>query len=222
MSMGKRGKVTNKSRENTSTLASNERESMFGEIPGKVVSFNKDNQTATIQPLYKPVHNGEPVDMPELLEVPVRFPRQGGFVMTTPVKPGDKVNLRPQLRSTEEYHTGSDHMSVSDSRSTSLSDMEAYLDGGESVSEPISNFNNENFEIRSEDGSHKIELSEDGKFRIVGSEGNVYELLTQVVELLASDKLDVKYGSSIGSGHALENQLQYEEIAVKLRAMVLR
>lgn len=221
MSMGKRGKVTNQNRENTSTLASNEREAMFGEIPGEIISFDPDNQTATVQPLYKPIHDGSPVDMPELLEIPVRFPRQGGFVMTTPVKPGDKVNLRPQSRSTEEYHTGSNHTPVSDSRSMALSDMEAYLDGGESIEQPISNFNNENFEIRSENGDHKIELSEDGKFKIVGSQGNVYELLTQVVELLAADKLNVKYGSSAGSGHALENRSKYDEIAGKLRAMVL-
>ncbi len=46
-------------------------------IPGKIVSFNAPAQTATIQPLYKPKFNGQPVDMPELLEVPVRFIRAG-------------------------------------------------------------------------------------------------------------------------------------------------
>lgn len=221
MSMGARGKATNSSREVNAVQASSERESMIGEMPGRVVTFNPSNQTITVQPLYRPTHNGEPVDMPELVEVPVRFPRMGGFVITTPVKEGDTVTLRPQMRSSEEYHTGGVYETPQDNRSMSLSDMEAFIDGGESLTSPISNFNNNNFEIRSADGSFKMEMSEDGRFNFEGSQGNICDLLAQVVELLASDSLQVNYGSSGGSGHALSNRSQYAAIAAKLRAMAL-
>jgi hypothetical protein len=221
MSMGKRGKTTNAARERVAIQAQAERESMIGEMPGRVVSFDPVKQTITVQPTYRPIHDGKPVDMPELQEVPVRFPRAGGFTMTTPVKPGDIVTLRPQMRSSEEYHTGGSHESPKDTRSMSLSDMEAFLDGGEPLTDPIVNFNNDNFEIRSTDGNFKFEMSEDGKFKIVGAEGNWYELVAQLAELLAIDNLDVKYGSSIGQGHALQKRAEYAEIGAKLRAMVL-
>lgn len=221
MSMGRAGKATNKRQEGVAIQASAERESMFGEMPGQIVSFNPNNQTATIRPLYKPTHDGKKVDMPELQEVPVRFQRIGGFVVTAPVKEGDMVMLRPQQRSTEEYHTGGDHESIKESRSMSLSDMEAFLDGGEKITDPISNFNTENFEIRSEDGRFKMEMSEDGKFKMEGAQGNWYDLMAKVVELLAEDNLNVKYGSSAGSGHALEKRSEYASIAAKLRAMAL-
>lgn len=221
MSMGARGKTTNNPRETVAVQAQSEREAMVGEMPGRVVSFNPGNQTITVQPLYRPTHNGEAVDMPELVEVPVRFPRMGGFVMTTPVKAGDTVTLRPQMRSSEEYHTGGAYETPQDNRSMSLSDMEAFLDGGESISDPIAGFNSKNLEIRSADGSFKIEMSEDGKFKIEGAQGNVYDLLSQVVELLASDMLNIKSGSSAGSTHELQHKAQYEVIAGKLRAMAL-
>jgi hypothetical protein len=221
MSLGYRGKTTNRERENTAAQAQAERESQWGEITGTVVSFDPETQTASVQPDYKPKHLGKSVDMPQLDEVPVRFTRAGGFVITSPVKAGDKVTLRPQMRSSEEFHTGGDYTPVSDTRTFSLSDMEAFLDGGEALTDPIPNFNSSNMEIRTASGDFKIEMSEDGKFKIVGAEGNWFDLLTQVVELLAADTLEIKYGSSAGTGHALENQADYAEIAGKLRSMAL-
>ncbi len=221
MTMGARGKTTNNSREVSAVQMQSERESMIGEMPGRIVSFNASNQTITVQPLYRPIHNGEPVNMPELQEVPVRFPRMGGFVITTPVKEGDIVTLRPQMRSSEEYHSGGLYEAPSDNRSMSLSDMEAFLDGGEPISNPIQNFNSDNLEIRSSDGSFKIEMSEDGRFKIEGAQGNVYNLLAQVVELLSTDMLNITTGSSAGSVHELQHKAQYETIAGKLRAMAL-
>lgn len=221
MTMGARGKTTNDLREIVAVQIQAERESMIGEMPGRVVAFNPENQSITVQPMYRPMHNGEPVDMPELLEVPVRFPKMGGFVMTTPVKPGDMVTLRPQMRTSENYHTGDMFESPNETRSMSLSDMEAFLDGGEPLTDPIPAFNNTNLEIRSANGEFKMEMSEDGKFKMEGSEGNWYDLMAQLVELLASDTLVISYGSSAGSGHQLENRAEYATIAGKLRAMAL-
>lgn len=205
----------------TRAVTSAERESMFGEMPGRVVSFNMENQTATIQPLYRPRHNGQTVDMPELLEVPVRFPRAGSFVITSPVKAGDRVVLRPNFRSSEGYHTGGKYESGGEARSFSLSDMEAFLDGGEPLTEPITSFNPDNFEIRTEDGAHRIEITPDGSFRIKGSQGDWCSLIAQLARALADDGLDVKTGSSEGSNHALENRDVYSEIATKMEGMII-
>lgn len=221
MSVGRQGKTTNWADDAVGKKILDERQSMWGEIPGKIVAFDPAKQTATIQPLYKPKVNGKPIAMPELLEVPVRFPRAGFGGITFPVQTGDRVTLRPQMRSSENYHTDDDG-SASDARSFNLSDMEAFLDGGESLSDPIPNFDNMNAHFRfSPDGNYGMRGSKDGKIKIEGKEGNIYDLLVQVVELLAQDTLQINYGSSAGSGHQLQYKAQYAAIAEKLRAMAL-
>lgn len=218
MSVGYRGKTTNAGREVVAAQAQAERETQWGEITGTVVSFDPATQTASIQPDYKPRHNGEPVDMPQLDEVPVRFTRAGGFVITSPVKVGDKVVLRPQMRSSEEYHTGGNYTPVGDVRSFSLSDMEAFLDGGEALTDPIPAFNSSNMEIRTASGDFKIEMSEDGKFKIVGALGDWFDMVARLAEILAEHETNVTTGSSTGTYH---HTLQGEaaEIAAKLRGM---
>lgn len=217
MSMGYRGKTTNALREGVAVQAQAERESMWGEMPGTVVSFDPATQTATIQPSYKPRHNGVPTAMPELLEVPVRFPRAGGFVITSPIKAGDKVTLRPQMRSSEEYHSGGE-FEAPDARSFSLSDMEAFLDGGEPLGDAIPNFNPNNMEIRSANGDFKIEMSPEGKFKLITNEGDLFDLLAQMAEILAAQTTLVLSGSSSGSWEH-SGKAALEEIAGKLRSM---
>ena len=221
MSAGYLGKRTNWADDGLGAAQNADRLSQWGEIDGRIKSFDPVRQTATIQPLYKPVFNGKPVDMPELLEVPVRFPRTGKGTITYPVAPGDRVSLRPKMRSGENYHTGGDG-TPSDARSFSLADMEAHLDGGEPLSDPIPGFDPQNTHIRANSsGTYGMKLSPDGKVKIQGSEGDIIDLLSQVVDLLASDALQINYGSSAGSGHQLQHKDAYAEIAAKLAAMKL-
>lgn len=177
------GKTTNLQRDVVGTQTQSERLDQWGEIDGKIVSFDAEKQTATVQPLYTPRHNGQPVQMPELLEVPVRFARAGKGGMTYPVGAGDLVTLRPKMRSSENYHVdGSGE--ASDARSFNLSDMEAHLDGGESLQDPIKNFDPANVHVRfDDDGQFGIKGSKDGKVSIVGSEGNIYTLIRDAVDL---------------------------------------
>lgn len=218
---GLTGKLTNSPDDIAGSKTLEERNSMWGEISGEVVAFDGPTQTATIKPLFKPTYNGKEIEMPNLLEVPVRFVRAGKGGLTHPVEAGNKVVLRPRMRSSENYLTDGGETS-SDSRSFNLSDMEAFLDGGESLNDPIQNFDTENMHIRANaDGSFGMKLSPDGKVRLDGAEGNIYDLLATVVELLATDRLQINYGSSAGTGHDMQHKAQYEEIAGKLRAMAL-
>ncbi|PHP66556.1 hypothetical protein CSC94_12770 [Zhengella mangrovi] len=216
------GKTTNRSGDILRTYPRVERENTWGPLNGEVVDFDPAKQTATVRPLYKPIHDGKKVDMPDLLEVPVRFARAGHGAMTWPIQKGEKVKLIPMFRSTEEYHTGGDDEAGNWARSHDLSDMEAHLAGGESLKDPIQNFDDANSHWRfNEPGSYGIRGSKDGKVAIEGNQGNIYKLLADVVELLSNDTLVIKYGSSAGSGHQLEFKEQYAEIAAKLRAMQL-
>lgn len=218
--VGLQGKTTNGAPDAIGSMVQDERNAMWGEIPGKIVSFDPATQTATIQPLYKPQFNGKPVDMPQLLEVPVRMARSGGGGMTFPVDEGDFVTLRPSMRSMENYLDG-DEGSASDARSFNLSDMEAHISGGESLSNPIKNFDSDNVHVRfDEDGNFGIRGSKAGKIKIEGSEGNVYEMLARLAEMFAEHQTTVTAGSSAGNyPHDLKGEAL--GIAAKLRAMVL-
>lgn len=215
------GKTTNLDPDLIDAIAQELREDMWGDMAGEVVSFDPETQTAKVKPLYKKRLDGEARQLPDLEEVPVRFPRLGGFAFTSPVKPGDRVRLSPQMRNTENFHEDDGEFEAADYRTFSLSDMEAFLDGGEGISRPIPNFNNTNAEWRSEDGQFAFEFSEDGKFRLRGATANWFSLLREIAELLASDTLAIKRGSSIGSGHELEHKAKYAEIAGKLAGMEL-
>lgn len=215
------GKQTNRPEDATGQIAQGERDTIWGPIPGEVISYDASTGTATIRPLYKPMHNGKKVDMPDLYEVPIDQPRSANAALTIPIPAGTKVMMAPQMRAMDDYEDGEDGTPY-DARSFHLSNMRATLAGGDSLSDPLKNVDPDNMHLRFDpEGKYGVRGSPDGKVKIEGSEGNVYDLLAQVVELLASDTLTIKYGSSAGSGHELEHKAKYAEIAGKLRAMAL-
>lgn len=57
-------------------------------LPGKVVSYDPETKTAECEAM---VHDG---DVPEPFpDVPVKFPRGGGYRLVWPIEPGDEVTL---------------------------------------------------------------------------------------------------------------------------------
>ena len=60
-------------------------------LPAKVVSFDPANQTVTLAIQIKmQLADGTGADIPPLVDVPVSFPRGGGFAVTFPLKAGDE------------------------------------------------------------------------------------------------------------------------------------
>lgn len=218
-SVGYIGKRTNHPQDVSGEDTRDERMNTWGEVPARIVAFNAEKQTASVQPLGKILVNGAALALPELQEIPVRFQRAGNGAITFPVKAGDRVTLRPMMRSQDNYHADGDG-TPSDARSFSLSDMEAHLDGGESLQDPIPNFDAENVHIRANaDGTHGVRLSPDGKVQIEGAEGDAFDIIATALELIAADQLQIAYGSSAGTGHALFNRVPLMALAAKLRAM---
>jgi len=62
-------------------------------LPGEVISFDPEEQTADIQPMIKRKFNGEWVNISVLKAVPVRFQRSADFAITFPLQAGDQVML---------------------------------------------------------------------------------------------------------------------------------
>lgn len=215
------GKYTNDPAETVGGVAQAEKDALWGIIPGEIIAYDGAKGTATVRPLYKPRVNGKALTMPELYEVPIDQPRTGNSAITMPVPAGTKVELRPQMRAWDDYEEGGEGAAY-DARSFHLSTMRASLSGGDSLSDPLPNVDLENTHFRfSPDGTFGLKGSPDGKVRLDGAEGNIYELIAEFMELVASDQLQINYGSSAGSGHALQNSAALTAIAAKIRAMAL-
>ena len=158
-----------------------QQEAIYTALPGQVVSFDPATQRATIKPLYQAKFNGEPTEMPELLEVPVVMPRGGGFAFTFPIKPGDGVQLMFQSRNSDLwYNEGGDQEGFT-ARMHDLSDAVA-IPGLEPSPNALGSYNADSFELRSEDGSTKIEITEDGK---IAFESAGEELVNIIDEFMA-------------------------------------
>lgn len=59
-------------------------------LPGIVVAYDKDTQTATIQLAIRSMRNGQGIDPPVLTDVPVFFPGGAASGITFPIQKGDE------------------------------------------------------------------------------------------------------------------------------------
>lgn len=222
-SAGYIGKTTNKWGEVAGRETTADREDLFSGIPAKTVGpVSADGRTVSVQPLFKRrLPDGTFLDYPELPKVPINYTTTANGGMTFPIPEGTRVELVSASRSMENYDVD-DNGEPSDTRSFHLSDARVNLSGGDTISEPIENYDGKNIHLRANKaGTLGMKFSPDGRFKHLGAQGDIYDLLATVVELLAADTLVIKYGSSAGSGHALQFQSQYAEIAARLRAMHL-
>lgn len=96
-------------------------------LPGKVISYNAATNRAVVKPdLPKSIAVGEPLESPEIIEVPIVWPSSGGgkSSFTMPLQPGDGVLLNFQQRSLENWLDGKMVM-PDDPRQHDLSDCVA-------------------------------------------------------------------------------------------------
>lgn len=205
------GKTTNRGTTVTKAHTQAERETMWGPIDGEIVDYDAAKGTATIKPLYKPLVHGKPVDMPNLLEVPMRFPNAGdGGAMTFPIPAGTLVKLTPGMRNSENYHTENDG-SPFDMRSFSINDMEASLIGGESLTKPMPNVDPSNMHIRAnKEGTYGIRMSPGGQFALEGAQGNAYDLIAEAIGLCEEGF------TLLGEEPSLVHQAQYAALGEQI------
>jgi hypothetical protein len=104
----------------------------FVALPGKVEKYNPITQQAEVKPLLQRAYvdndGNEDVDkLPAMQNVPVLFPRAGGFFLTMPVKKGDNVLLIFCDRSIDGYmaSTGAVDLDPIDLREHDISDAVA-------------------------------------------------------------------------------------------------
>ena len=139
--------------------------------PGIVTEVNLDAQTVSVQPALQGTirdSNGNPttVDLPVLVDVPLTWPRAGGFALTFPVAVGDEVLVVFGSRCIDSWWQNGGVQSCADARMHDLSDAFAIL-APTSQPKKLSNVSTVNVQLRGEAGTTYLEITPDGKARTV-------------------------------------------------------
>lgn len=149
-------------------------------LPGIVVSFNPADNTAVVQPAMRLEYaDGSVVDLPQIFDVPVCFPRAGERSLTFTLEPGHYVSLHFEQRSIEQFMVSGGVKDPRDPRKHALSDAICYP-GFYPKSQPA-DVPAAGLLLRSK--LARLLLSDDGRFRIEATGGD--ELLTLIAQLAA-------------------------------------
>lgn len=179
--VGLRGKpLRGRTAEVYGQAALSERADTYTRLPARIVSFDPSDQTAEIEVMHVPIVNGRELPIPNLKKVPVAISRAGGFAITYPMKVGDEGWVEFAARNTDEWYTSGEKTKAASSRMHDLSDG-MFVPGG-MVSKPsaLSGYSTEATEIRTADGQYKLQMTEGGQIALIGSQGELYSLMTEL------------------------------------------
>lgn len=134
-------------------------------LPAIITSFDAEKQTVSCIPAIRELVNtngkAKFTTLPELKDVPICIPRAGGWNITFPIKEGDECMVIFQDLCIDGWWFRGDIQNWNDLRRHDLSDAIAIFSP---YSQPnvLSSYNTSGMEIRSNDGSIKITLTNDG------------------------------------------------------------
>ena len=166
------------------------------------------------------VFNGKEIEPAILEEIPVMQYRAGGYAQTAPIKPGNSVELHFEQGDASDSYLEGKQSANTTKRQHNLSDAVA-VPGRYPQNNSVTNYDTENCFWGTEDSKYGYRVNEGGKFSLTGSEGELFQILGELLRLLEDDKLTIKDGSSSGSGHALLYSSKYGELAAKIEAMTI-
>jgi hypothetical protein len=154
---------------------------MWTSLPAKVLKYDNVNITvnckATI-PVRVQDQKGKYswIDIPDLVDVPVCFPRGGGFVITFPIAIGDPVLVVFASRCIDGWWTSNPDVSGPQSKPYEMRMHD--LSDGFAIPGPFSkpeaqgiNPSIDNLEIRNEEGNTVIQITPGGHINLIASTG---------------------------------------------------
>ena len=144
-------------------------------LPGVVQAYDADQQTVTVQVAIRELLNIDGTqqwtDIPLLLDVPICFPRAGGYVLTLPIAPGDEVLVVFGDCCFDAWWQSGGVQNQIDIRRHDLSDAFA-IPGPWSQPRRVPGYSTNSCQLRNEAGSAYVELS-GSTINIVGSAVNI-------------------------------------------------
>ena len=172
-------------------------------LPAKVVSFDQANQTVTLAIQIKmQLADGTGADIPPLVDVPVSFPRGGGFAVTFPLKAGDEGMAIFSERCIDGWWRNGSASAPLDFRLHDLSDA-MFIPGICSVPKAIGEFFTDGLSMQTLDGSTYIRIK-NGSILIKGNiehQGDTSQTGSHRSTGVISSDTDVTAGGISGKTH---------------------
>jgi len=142
-------------------------------LPGIVSGVDLDKQTVSVQPSVQgsvsdAQGNVSNVNLPVLVDVPIVWPRAGGFALTFPIKAGDEVLVVFSSRCIDSWWQSGGVGVAAEARMHDLSDGFAVL-APTSQSKKLSNVSSSNVQLRDEAGTTYVEIAPGGKIKLLGA-----------------------------------------------------
>jgi len=147
--------------------AEKERLDIHTALPGRVVKFNANQNTVTVESMITQIlTDGNNLALPPLVDVPVQFPRGGGFVVTFPISDGDEGLIVFNERCIDGWWANGDKSAPMDARLHDYSDA-VFIPGISSLKNIIPNVFMDGVSMQTVDGGTYIRLT-NGKIFIKG------------------------------------------------------
>lgn len=142
-------------------------------LPGVVASVDLAAQTVAVQPAIQgsvsaPDGSVQNVNLPLLVDVPIVWPRAGGFALTFPIKAGDEVLVVFASRCIDSWWQSGGVGQAAEVRMHDLSDGFAIL-APTSQPKKLNGVSDANVQLRDEAGTTFLEITPDGKARLVAA-----------------------------------------------------
>lgn len=143
-------------------------------LPAIVTEFNDKQQTVTLQPAIAGTGaDGAALKLPPLADVPVKFPRGGGFAFTFPITAGDEGLAIFSDRCIDGWFSTGQISQEDDHRLHDLSDG-FFLPGVSSLSRAIGTFRNDAIVMRQLDGNGYVSIDKSSNIDIDGAKLRVH------------------------------------------------
>lgn len=142
-------------------------------LPGIISGVDLAKQTVSVQPSVQgtttnPDGSSNNVNMPVLVDVPIVWPKAGGFALTFPVVAGDEVLVVFSSRCIDSWWQSGGVGAPAEARMHDLSDGFAIL-APSSQSKKYNNVSSANVQLRDEAGTTYVELAPGGKVKVLAA-----------------------------------------------------
>ena len=142
-------------------------------IPGVVTAVDLTAQTVSVQPsvqgtISSPDGSSQSVNLPLLVDVPIVWPRAGGFALTFPIKANDEVLVVFASRCIDSWWQSGGVGAQAEVRMHDLSDGFAVL-APTSQPRKLSGVSSTNVQLRDDAGTTYVEIAPGGKIKLLGA-----------------------------------------------------
>lgn len=173
--MADRAQLLNDGEEAQRLILDGRQSGIWTAMPGIVTKVTLAEMTCEVQPAIKGSITDEDgvvtsVDLPVLADVPIVFPRAGNFILTLPLAVGDEVLVCFASRCIDAWWQSGGIQKPMEARMHDLSDGFA-IPGPSSQPKVVSGISSTGAQIRNLAGTTYLEISGDGKIKMVSPAG---------------------------------------------------